>query len=97
METQPTPKPSKGLTRIGSLIVLVAIAITADVSWLLHEHTITLLTENLRERLLSIAITEAANIDAESLHALQVEQDWKKPEWASVVTRLKKAKDGNPL
>lgn len=96
METQSTPKPSRGLTKIGSLIVLVAIAITAGVSWLLYEHTVTLLTENLRERLLSIAITQAANIDSKSLDALQVEQDWKKPEWASVVRRLKKAKDGNP-
>ncbi len=96
MDTQSSPRPSRGLTGIGSIVVLIAIVVTAGVSWLLYEHTVTLLTENLRQRLLSIAITQAANIDAKNLDALHIEQDWKKPEWTRVVNRLKKTKDGNP-
>lgn len=84
------------LTLIGSIIVLVAIASTTAVSWLLYEHTVNLLTDNLRERLLSIAITQAANIDAKNIDALQVEDDWKKPEWNNIVSRLKKTKSDNP-
>src|SRR5438094_911555 len=87
---------SRGLTWIGGGIVLTAILITASVSWLLYEHTVNLLTDNLRQRLLSIAITQTANIDSKNIEALQIEDDWKKPDWAKVVTSLKRAKDDNP-
>ena len=83
------------LTWIGGAIVLVVIVITALVSWALYEHTVNLLTDNLRQRLLSIGITQAANIDYRDLEALQVESDWQKPEWAKVTQQLKKAKDTN--
>ncbi len=76
--------------------MLVAIGVTTAVSWMLYEHTVNLLTDNLRQRLLSIAITQAANINAQDIEALQIEDDWQKPEWAKVVTRLKRAKDDNP-
>lgn len=80
----------------GGAVALIALSVAVLASWLLYQHTINLLTQNLRERLLSISITQAANIDAQDLEALQVEEDWKKPEWARVVTKLKKAKDSNP-
>lgn len=96
MHTQTPAGRPRTLTRVGSGIVLAAIAVTAFGSWLLYEHTVTLLTENLRERLLSISITQAANVDADNLAALQAEDDWTKPEWARVVSRLKRAKDDNP-
>ncbi|MBI4093860.1 HAMP domain-containing histidine kinase [Candidatus Kaiserbacteria bacterium] len=86
----------KKLVWIGSAGAVAAIAIAIAASWILYQETINLLTENLRERLLSISITQAANIDADDLAALHVEADWKKPEWGKVVTQLKKAKDSNP-
>ena len=64
---------------VGILIVLVTIFIFASV--VLYRHTVNLLTENLRERLSTISITAAANIDADNLQDLQVESDWQKPEW----------------
>ncbi|TSC78800.1 MAG: histidine kinase [Candidatus Peregrinibacteria bacterium Gr01-1014_25] len=84
------------MTWLGGGLILLAIGITASVSWVLYEHTVNLLTDNLRQRLLSIAITQAANIDYQDMEALQEESDWKKPAWARVVTKLKRAKDENP-
>ena len=85
----------RALVWLGSIIALLAVLIAVGASWFLYDHTINLLTENLRERLLSISITQAANIDAKDLEVLQAEEDWVKPEWAKVVTQLKKAKDAN--
>jgi hypothetical protein len=83
------------LVVIGSLVALAAVSIATLSAWFLYNHTINLLTQNLRERLLSISITQAANISTTNLEALQEEKDWIKPEWTDVVTRLKKAKDSN--
>src|SRR3989344_4011284 len=92
-------RSSRGTLRmlvwIGSTVSGVALVFAVLASWLLYNYTIDLLTENLRERLLSISKTQAANIDAQTLAALEVEADWQKPEWAEVVTKLKKAKDTN--
>lgn len=88
-------KDTGKMTWIGGAIVLAAIFITAGVSWILYEHTVNLLTDNLRERLLSIGITQAANINYKDLDILQSEEDWKKPEWTKVVKQLKNAKDTN--
>lgn len=81
---------------IGGAIALVAVLVAVAASWMLYGRTIDLLTQNLRERLLSISITEATGLSAEDINSLQVEQDWQKPEWSRVVTSLKKAKDSNP-
>lgn len=83
------------LTWIGGAIIIAAIFITGLVSWLLYEHTVNLLTDNLRQRLLSIATTQAANISYQDLEELQTERDWKKPQWTKVVKQLKNAKDNN--
>ncbi len=96
METKIKTKKFRSLMWIGTALAFFAVAIAVLASWLLYQQTIELLTENLRQRLLSISITQAANIDSNNLLALQTEEDWKKPEWSRVVSRLKKAKEGNP-
>ena len=83
------------LTLIGLSSSVVAVAIAAGVTWFLYEHTVSLLTDNLRQRLLSIVTTQVANIDANDVEELQVEEDWKKPEWRRLVTQLKRSKDHN--
>ncbi|MDO8659446.1 MAG: hypothetical protein Q7K54_02485, partial [Candidatus Parcubacteria bacterium] len=80
---------------ISIFVLLSIIIIFISASLVLYNHTVALLTENLRERLLSISITAAANIDSKDLEVLQVEQDWEKPEWARVVNVLHKAKYSN--
>ena len=64
-------------------------------SQMLYTRTVDLLTENLREKILTISITAAANIDADDLSQLQSELDWQKPEWAEVVNKLNRAKYSN--
>lgn len=96
MERRTSVQKFNALIWLGGALALIAIAAAVFASWLLYRQTIDLLTDNLRERLLSISITQAANIDPANLAALQEEADWQKPEWTRVVSRLKKAKDGNP-
>lgn len=79
----------------GILILLVSVIVIIFTSWILYNRTVNILTQNLRERLLSISVTAAANIDPKDLDALQQESDWQKPEWAKVVTELKKIKDSD--
>lgn len=58
-------------------------------AWVLYIHTVDLLTSNLKERLLAIVRTGAEQFHVDDLAALQVEKDWHKPQWATVVNELK--------
>lgn len=80
---------------ISIFVLLSIIIIFVSASVVLYNHTVDLLTENLRDRLLTISITAAVNISSKDLQALQKEEDWKKPEWARVVNVLHKAKYSN--
>lgn len=82
-------------TLFGVVVLSVSILIIVVASRVLYQRTVYLLTENLRQRILTISITAAANIDARDLAALRVESDWTKPEWARVVNKLHKAKYSN--
>jgi len=83
------------LNLIGVLTVLGATVITALFSWLLYEHTVNLLTENLRQRLLAIVTTAVVQLDANDINKLQTEDDWTKPEWSKVVNQLLKVENNN--
>jgi len=50
---------------IGVFIITAAVIITTTTSWLLYNHTVNLLTDNLRKRLLAIVTTAVVEIDAE--------------------------------
>ena len=80
---------------IGILILSISIIVVISASTILYRRTSTLLTENLRERILTISITGAAGIDSKDLEALQIETDWGKPEWGRVVNKLHKVKYSN--
>jgi signal transduction histidine kinase len=80
---------------IGVVALFVSIIIIISTSWTLYNHTVNILTQNLRERLITISTTQAVNINAKDLEVLLVENDWKKPEWAHVVNQLHKAKYNN--
>ncbi len=88
-------KKIKGPVWVGITALFVIIIVIIFSSRVLYYRTVDLLTENLRQRILTISITAAANIDPKNLDALQVEEDWKKPEWAQVVSRLHKSKYSN--
>ena len=95
MKEQTKNKKLRGLVWITSIVSLAAVVIAISASWLLYKYTVVLITENLHERLLTISITQAANIDANDLEALQVKDDWMKPEWAHVVNKMHKTKYSN--
>lgn len=82
-------------TILGVIIVIIFTIITAVISWSLYLHTESVLTENLRERLLSVVRTGAVEFDAADLKKLNIEKDWQKPEWTNVVTQLKKIRLNN--
>ncbi len=88
-------KKIKSPVWVGFFVLLFAIIIIIFSSRILYIRTVDLLTENLRERILTISITAATNINANDLSALHVEEDWQKPEWATVVNSLNKAKYSN--
>lgn len=80
---------------IGVFVLFIAVNILVISSQVLYNRTVDLLTENLRERILTISITTAANIEGEDLAQLQTESDWQKPEWRRVVTKLNNSKYSN--
>ncbi len=82
-------------TPVSIAVLLVIIVIVITTSWTLYNHTVDILTQNLRDRLQTISVTQAANVDASDIEALQVEEDWKKPEWEHLVSKLHKAKYSN--
>src|SRR3989344_2731684 len=89
---------SKGIvnpTKIAIAVLIVSIFIVIFASRILYQRTVDLLTENLRERILTVSITAASNINSDDLEALKVESDWEKPEWSRVVNQLHKAKYSN--
>lgn len=83
------------LVLVGTLVASATIIIAAAASWLLYQRTTELLTENLRQRLLTISITQASNINPEDLDALRQESDAQTPAWSRVVKSLHKAKYSN--
>jgi len=56
---------------IGVLVASIIIVIFA--SQVLYQRTVDFLTENLRERILTISITAAASINSQDLEVLQTE------------------------
>ena len=88
-------KTKQPLTLIGAVVIVVAAVIVVVVSWVLYEHTVNLLTNNLKERLLSIVTTGATEFDPAELAALKEKEDYLKPEWSKVVNQLIKIRRNN--
>lgn len=84
-----------GLTIVGFSSVILTLGISVFISWILYQHTVSLLTDNLKERLKSIVTTASVNFQAEDLEALRVESDWKKPAWPKIVNQMKKIRLSN--
>lgn len=80
---------------IAFIIILFSISIIIFASYRLYHHTVSILTTNLQERILSISITTASNIYPNDISALHTQEDWRKPEWARVVNVLNRSKYSN--
>jgi signal transduction histidine kinase len=80
---------------MGVALLVVVIGLIIIASNFLYKRTVALLTNNLRDAITTISVTEATNISADDLAQLHTEEDWKKPEWQRVVTQLHNAKYAN--
>ncbi len=80
---------------VGYLVVFGAAVITVILSWVLYQHTVDLLTTNLKNREIAIVQTAAQQFDAADLAQLTEEDDWKKPVWNKVVNQLIKIRLSN--
>lgn len=61
----------------------------------LYMRTAAMNLQRMKDKVQSIATTASFQIDAKDLEQLQVEEDWKKPEWAKVVNQLKDIRQSN--
>ncbi len=73
------------------LAALVSIGITFGI----YEYTQHLTMTRMQDKVLAIAITAAPQFDAKDLEALQIKEDWKKPEWAKLGNQLAKIRREN--
>ncbi len=73
---------------IGGLIIITGAIAVVAISFVLYEHTVNLLTTNLRQRIEGIARTAAPFFSPSDIKALTTESDWQKPEWHRVTNQL---------
>lgn len=69
--------------------------VAAGITFGLFKHTERLNLERVKDKVQSIAATAAFQFEAKDLEVLQVEADWKKPEWAKVVNQLRQVRESN--
>lgn len=93
--TEVAPAKKTHLQWVVVFSLISAIIITSFVSWLLYNHTVDLLTQNLKKQELSIVRTAALQFDSKDLDQLKKESDYKKPEWEKVVKQLAKIRANN--
>lgn len=80
---------------LGYLAVLIAIIVTVAVSWVLYRKTVDILTENLRQQLLSIVRTAAVQFDPNDLDQLREKNDYTKKVWSTVAKQLEAVRLNN--
>ncbi|MSR86814.1 hypothetical protein EXS70_01425, partial [Candidatus Peribacteria bacterium] len=79
-----------------SIAAFCAIAVlSAGITFGLYQYTKNLQFDRMKETVKSIAATAAFQFDAKDLDALQVESDWKKPEWMKVVKQQERIRMNN--
>ncbi len=73
----------------------VFLVLAGAITFGLYKQNEHLNLQRMREKVESIAATAALQFDAKDLDTLQVEQDWRKPEWAKVVRLLEGVRKNN--
>ena len=61
----------------------------------MYQNTRALNLERMKDKVLSIALTGAMQIDLHDLEVLKVQADWRRPEWSKVVNIIKNMRLGN--
>lgn len=79
-----------------SIAIFCGIAVlSAALTFYLYGYTKQMQFRQMQETVKSIAATGAFQFDAKDLEALQVEKDWKKPQWGKVVKQLERIEKNN--
>lgn len=74
---------------------ILAASLSAIVTYGLYRHSLNLNFQRMQEQVKAVAATGAFQFDPRDLDALQVEEDWKKPEWEKVVKQLINIRENN--
>lgn len=82
---------SRGVLTVLGVCALVALGVT----WGMYQYTLSLMKEQVGEKLMAIASTAAAEIDAKDLEPLQFVRDMERPEYQRVFKKLNEVKDRN--
>lgn len=82
---------SRGVLTVLGLCVLIALGVT----WGMYMYTLNLMKEQVGEKLMAIASTAAAEIDAKDLEPLRFARDMKRPEYQRVFKKLNEIRDRN--
>ena len=85
------------LIKIRKVMITLGIAGFASlaITFGLYEYTQAINLHRMQDKVLAIASTAASQFSAKDFDALQVKDDWKKPEWAKVGNQLEKVRKEN--
>lgn len=76
-------------------VLLTSAAVSGAATYSLYLYTQHLSLQRMQQIVKSVAEAAAPQFDPNDINALQVKDDWQKPEWARVGNRLKQIKDNN--
>jgi len=82
---------SRGVLTVLGVCALIALGVT----WGMYRYTLGLMKEQVGEKLMAIASTAAAEIDAKDLEPLRFARDMKRPEYQRVFKKLNEIRDRN--
>ncbi len=83
------------LTKRSIGIILGLALFAAGLTYGIQRYTDALNMQRMKEKIISVATTGVLAFDPKDIEALQVEADWKKPEWQRVVSQLKEIRISN--
>ncbi|MDD5055733.1 MAG: hypothetical protein PHZ00_05715 [Candidatus Peribacteraceae bacterium] len=82
---------SRGVLTVLGVCALIALGVT----WGMYRYTLSLMKEQVGEKLMAIASTAAVEIDAKDLEPLRFARDMKRPEYQKVFNKLNEIRDRN--
>ncbi len=85
------------LVRIRKVLIITSISALTSiaVTFGLYQYTQELNLSRMKDQVQAIALTGVSQFNPNDVAALQVEEDWKKPEWPKVVGQLKEIRQQN--
>lgn len=85
------------LVRVRKFAITIGVGALLSIvmTFILYEYTQQLNLSRMKDKVIAIASTAASQFNAHDLNALQVKEDWKKPEWIKIGRQLEKIRKEN--